>query len=60
MCLIFLFLSIKYIQVSTTRQHSSYKVKDIILLTTTGGIPALANVMVLMEVTIIQQDCITD
>lgn len=34
--------------------------KKVILLTAAGGIAALANVMVLMEVTVIQQDCITD
>lgn len=49
-----------YSQVLATLQHSSYKVKETLLLTTTGGIPALANVAVWMEVTIIQQDSITD
>lgn len=60
MCFSFLFLSIKYIQVLATLQHSGYKVKEIIFLTTAAGIPALANVMVSVEVTIIQEDCITD
>lgn len=60
MCFSFLFLSVKYIQVLATLQHSGYKVKEIILLTTTAGIPALANVMVSVEVTKIPQDCISD
>jgi len=60
MCFISLFLAKKYIQVLATLRHSGYKIKEIILLTATAGIPELANVMVLMEVTIIQQNCITD
>lgn len=50
----------KYIQVLATLQHSGYKVKATLLLTTAGGIPALANVTVSMEVTIIQQASITN
>lgn len=60
MCFSFLFLSVKYIQVLPTLRHGGYKVKEIILLTTTAGIPALANVTVSVEVTKIPQDCISD
>lgn len=59
MCFSFHFPSRKWIQVLETLQRSGYKV-EVILLAAAAGIPALANVTVLMEVAIIQRDCITD